>query len=118
MTQTASGRAVEDGMNEKEPDRSSVEENAKKAVRTLLEYFGEDPDREGLRDTPRRVVMTMAEHFRGYREDPEQYLMKTFTDAHGYRELVLISDIELYSHCERRLRQAPPGPGAADRPDR
>jgi len=103
MTQTAAGRAVDDGRDENESGRASAEEKAKLAVRPLLEYLGEDPDREGLRDTPRRVVMTMADHFRGYREDPEQYLMKTFTDAHGYRELVLISDIELYSHCEHHM---------------
>jgi GTP cyclohydrolase I len=72
-------------------------------VRGLLEFLGENPERDGLRDTPRRVVTTMAEHFRGYREDPEQYLLKTFQDAHGYRELVLVSDIELYSHCEHHM---------------
>jgi GTP cyclohydrolase I len=103
MTQIASGRATGDGKDEKHRGGSVTDEQAMECVRGLLEYIGEDPDREGLRDTPRRVVTTMAEHFRGYHEDPEQYLMKTFMDAHGYRELVLVSDIELYSHCEHHM---------------
>jgi GTP cyclohydrolase I len=103
MTQIASGRATEDGMDETDTGQIPTEEQAMQYVRGLLQYIGEDPDRDGLRDTPRRVVGTMAEHFRGYREDPAQYLRKTFTDAHGYRELVLVSNIELYSHCEHHM---------------
>ncbi|MHC4304874.1 MAG: GTP cyclohydrolase I, partial [Planctomycetota bacterium] len=103
MTQIASGRATGDGTNEKQASRSATEEQAMDHVRGLLEYIGEDLKRDGLRDTPRRVVTTMAEHFRGYQEDPAQYLMRTFEDAHGYRELVLVSDIELYSHCEHHM---------------
>jgi GTP cyclohydrolase I len=72
-------------------------------VRGLLNYIGEDPDREGLRDTPKRVVGAMLDHFRGYRENPEDYLKKTFTEVEGYSELVLVSDIELHSHCEHHM---------------
>jgi GTP cyclohydrolase I len=103
MTQIASGRTSGDGMSESETCRLPADERAMQYVRGLLEYIGEDPDREGLRDTPRRVVGTLTEHFRGYQEDPKQYLEKTFTDAHGYRELVLVSGIELYSHCEHHM---------------
>lgn len=78
-------------------------ETAMEHVRALLRYVGEDPDREGLRDTPVRVVRAMREHFRGYGEDPEEYLRKTFSDVEGYNELVLISDIELHSHCEHHM---------------
>jgi GTP cyclohydrolase I len=72
-------------------------------VRGLLAYIGEDPNREGLLDTPRRVINAMRDHFRGYREDPATYLQKTFTQVEGYNELVLISDIELHSHCEHHM---------------
>ena len=72
-------------------------------VRGLLEYIGEDPTREGLLDTPRRVINSMRDHFRGYREDPASYLSKTFSQVEGYNELVLISDIELHSHCEHHI---------------
>ncbi|MEC7732752.1 MAG: GTP cyclohydrolase I, partial [Pseudomonadota bacterium] len=31
-------------------------QNAESAVRTLIEWAGDDPEREGLIDTPKRVV--------------------------------------------------------------
>lgn len=76
---------------------------AERAVRTLLGFIGEDPDREGLLDTPRRVVGAMRDHFRGYQEDPYDYLRRTFTEVEGYNELVLVSDIGLHSHCEHHM---------------
>ncbi len=72
-------------------------------VRGLIRYIGDDPDRQGLRDTPRRVAAALSEHFRGYQQDPGQYLSRTFTDTEGYSELVLVSNIELYSHCEHHM---------------
>jgi GTP cyclohydrolase I len=45
----------------------------------------------------------MRDHFKGYSEDPAGYLVKTFAEVHGYNELVLISDIELHSHCEHHM---------------
>ena len=72
-------------------------------VRGILRYIGEDPEREGLRDTPSRVVRAMSEHFAGYALDPGEYLAKTFEEVEGYDELVLVSDIELFSHCEHHM---------------
>ncbi len=72
-------------------------------VRGLLEHIGEDPDREGLRDTPKRVIKAMGEHFAGYAMDPRLFLEKTFEDVEGYDELVLVSDIEVHSHCEHHM---------------
>ena len=31
-------------------------EEAKKAIKTILKYIGENPDREGLIETPQRVI--------------------------------------------------------------
>ena len=76
---------------------------AEECVRKLLGYLGEDPGREGLVDTPRRVLGAMKEHFRGYQEDPVAHLSRTFSEVEGYDELVLISDIEIYSHCEHHM---------------
>ena len=88
--------------NEKPPpDARDLE--AMEHVRALLTYIGEDPQREGLIDTPRRVIGAMRDHFRGYDEDPEAYLQRTFTEVEGYNELVLMSDIELHSHCEHHM---------------
>ena len=72
-------------------------------VRGLLQYIGEDPDREGLLRTPQRVIASLTEQFRGYHEDPRKILSRTFSEVEGYNELVLISDIELYSHCEHHM---------------
>ena len=72
-------------------------------VRGLLRHIGEDPAREGLVDTPKRVVKAMLEHFAGYSQDPKEILAKTFEDVEGYDELVLVTDIELHSHCEHHM---------------
>jgi GTP cyclohydrolase I len=76
---------------------------AEEHVRGLLAHLGEDVKREGLLETPARVVRAMAEHFAGYQQDAAEYLAKTFEEVEGYDELVLVSDIELFSHCEHHM---------------
>lgn len=74
---------------------------AENAVRELLLSIGEDPDREGLRDTPARVARALAENFEGLYQRPEDVLTTTFDI--GHEELVIIRDIEVFSHCEHHL---------------
>ena len=74
---------------------------AEAAIRELLLAVGEDPDRDGLKDTPARVARMYAEVFAGLRQTPEDVLTTTFDLAHD--ELVLVKDIELWSHCEHHL---------------
>lgn len=83
-------------------DKPSNKEAAD-CVRKLLAYIGDDPKREGLLQTPERVLGAMGEQFRGYHEDPVAHLSRTFTEVEGYDELVLVSDIEVYSHCEHHV---------------
>ena len=83
-------------------DRPSREE-AEAAVRTLLRWAGDDPAREGLLDTPARVARAYGEWFRGYEEDPEAMLQRTFEEVEGYDEMVLLTDIRFESHCEHHL---------------
>jgi GTP cyclohydrolase IA len=78
-------------------------EKAEEHVRGILRFLGEDPAREGLLETPARVVRAMAEHFSGYGQDPAEYLGRTFQEVDGYDELVLVSDIEVFSHCEHHM---------------
>jgi GTP cyclohydrolase IA len=78
-------------------------EEAEAAVRILLRWAGDDPDREGLRDTPRRVVNAYTEWFAGYREDPEAFLERTFSETEGYDEMVVLTDIRFESHCEHHV---------------
>ena len=56
---------------------------AEGAVRTLIQWAGDDPDREGLRGTPGRVVRAYEEWFAGYFEDPREYLKRTFEEVAG-----------------------------------
>jgi GTP cyclohydrolase IA len=81
------------------PSRAEAEE----AVRTLLRWAGDDPTREGLIDTPARVVRSYEEYFAGYGLDPMAILERTFEEADGYDEIVLLRDIRLESHCEHHM---------------
>lgn len=76
---------------------------AEGAVRTLIHWAGDDPDRLGLLDTPARVVRAYQEFFAGYQEDPEDVLERTFEDIEGYKDMVLMRDIEVLSHCEHHM---------------
>jgi GTP cyclohydrolase I len=74
---------------------------AERAVTELLLAIGEDPDRDGLRDTPARVARALAENFEGLWQSPEEILTTTFDI--GHKELVIVRDIEVFSHCEHHL---------------
>lgn len=84
-------------------DFTADECTAMEQVRGLIRFLGDDPAREGLVDTPARVIGAMRDFFSGYQEDPESFLAKTFEDAGGYDQLVLMTDIEIYSHCEHHM---------------
>jgi len=83
--------------------RRPTEAEALAAVRTLIEWAGDDPDREGLLDTPRRVVKSYKELFSGYESDPRDYLQRTFDEVGGYDELVILKDIRVVSFCEHHM---------------
>jgi GTP cyclohydrolase I len=76
-------------------------ERAERAVKELLIAIGEDPEREGLKDTPARVARAFKENFAGLWQSPEDVLTTTFDI--GHEELVIIRDIEVFSHCEHHL---------------
>lgn len=76
---------------------------AEAAVRTLIEWAGDDPDREGLRGTPDRVVRSYEEFFAGYGQDPVALLAKTFEETGDYDEMIVLRDIRLESYCEHHL---------------
>ena len=78
-------------------------EQAEQAVRTLIQWAGDDPDREGLRATPERVVRAYEEWFAGYKDNPRDYLKRTFEETGGYDEVVVLRDIRFESHCEHHI---------------
>ena len=80
-----------------------TQEEAEAAVRTLLAWAGDDPTREGLIETPRRVTKAYKEFFAGYEQSPAEILSKTFKEAGGYDDIVLVKDIAFWSHCEHHM---------------
>ena len=79
------------------------DEKAEEAVRTIIEWIGEDVEREGLKSTPKRVIKAFKEYFQGYDENPSNYLMKTFTEVEGYDDMVIEKNISIRSHCEHHM---------------
>ena len=88
-----------DASDRQRPSRAEAES----AVRTLIEWAGDDPDREGLAGTPERVARAYEEFFAGYNEDPVALLGKTFEETAAYDEMIVLRDIRLESHCEHHL---------------
>jgi GTP cyclohydrolase I len=78
-------------------------DEAEAAVRTLLQWAGDDPTREGLRDTPARVARAFEDWFSGYEQDPEEYMRRTFEEVEGYDNMIVLRDIRFESHCEHHL---------------
>lgn len=81
------------------PTRADVEA----AVKTIIRWTGDDPSRDGLQETPSRVVKALEEYFRGYAEDPEEILQKTFEEIEGYDEMIVLRGIRFESHCEHHM---------------
>jgi GTP cyclohydrolase I len=80
-----------------------TQQDAEQAVRTLIEWAGDDPTREGLLETPKRVAKAYRELFAGYEADPREYLQRTFEEVGGYDELVVLRDIRVVSFCEHHM---------------
>ena len=95
-------KLVKDTNFEKEIKKISDKE-AEEAFRTILAWIGENPGREGLLETPKRVVKAFKEYFKGYKEDPNQILDKTFGDVEGYDDMVVQKNISVQSHCEHHM---------------
>ena len=95
-------KLVKDSNQEEEIKKVSDKE-AEEAFRTILAWMGENPSREGLLETPKRVVKAFKEYFKGYKEDPNQILDKTFGDVEGYDDMVVQKNISVQSHCEHHM---------------
>ena len=92
------------GPDEDDPrGKPPVPENVQDAVRTLIEWAGDDPTREGLLDTPARVARAWKEYCVGYEEDPGVHLDRVFEEVGGYNDIVLLKDIPFQSHCEHHM---------------
>ena len=72
------------------------------AYRTLIQQIGEDPEREGLQDTPERAARAMEFLTQGYATSAKEAVGEAIY-ASPTDEMVIVSNIELYSLCEHHM---------------
>ena len=96
-------KLVKDIQQNKENLSKVSDEQAEEAIKTIIEWIGENPNREGLKSTPKRVVKAFKEYFKGYKEDPKTFLQKTFSEVDGYDDMVVEKNIRIESHCEHHM---------------
>ena len=96
-------KLVKDIDNKLNENKQVSDKDAEEAFKTILTWMGEDPNREGLLETPKRVVKAFKEYFKGYKEDPDKILDKTFGDVEGYDDMVVQKNISVQSHCEHHM---------------
>jgi len=96
-------KLVKDTEKLRKKNQQISDEKAEEAIRTIIQWIGEDTGREGLISTPKRVIKAYKEYFQGYTQDPKDYLSKTFTEVEGYDDMVIEKDISIQSHCEHHM---------------
>ena len=89
--------------NQKNEDNRVSDKEAEAAFSKIIEWIGESPTREGLKSTPKRLIKAYREYFKGYGEDPNKILEKTFGDVQGYDDMVIQKNISVQSHCEHHM---------------
>ncbi len=74
------------------------------AARLIIEAVGDDPTREGLVETPKRFADMMAEQF-AYNAVSNADIAKEFEKTFEATEsdMVVVKDIEIFSHCEHHI---------------
>lgn len=89
------------------PFKKVVRVDIPTAIRSLLWSIGEDPNREGLQETPDRVAAAWQEWCAGYQLSDGDIagMLKTFEDGAEEMgdEMVVVRDMEFYSHCEHHM---------------
>lgn len=97
-TKSLAAKTDSSGCASKRPDSQPVEA----LVKSLLLNLGENPAREGLEKTPRRVAASLKYLTSGYHKDVKQVLNGAIFDE-KYDEMVVLTDIQLFSLCEHHL---------------
>ena len=47
-----------------EKNQNISDQKAEEAIRTIIQWIGEDPEREGLKSTPKRVIRALKNIFK------------------------------------------------------
>jgi GTP cyclohydrolase IA len=99
---TQSNRLAPENLHRLQPalvTRAEVEA----AFRSIIRWTRDNPYRDGLIETPARMARAYEEYFKGYAEDPEAILSKTFEEIEGYDEMIVLRGIRFASHCEHHM---------------
>ena len=88
--------------NKKENIRDDKIEAMESAYATIIDGIGEDLSRDGLRDTPKRAAKAMQFLTHGYQQTVEDIVNGALFESDA-SEMILVSDIELYSMCEHHV---------------
>jgi len=96
-------KLVKDENKVKTKENEISDEQAEESIKQIIQWIGENPNREGLSSTPQRVIKAFKEYFQGYKQDPDKYLAKTFTEVDNYDDMVIEKNISLHSHCEHHM---------------
>jgi GTP cyclohydrolase I len=72
------------------------------AFREILSAVGEDLTRDGIVDTPKRAAKAMLFLTEGYKKSLDEVVNGALFESDA-NEMVVVSDIELYSLCEHHM---------------
>jgi GTP cyclohydrolase I len=89
---------LDDSIDDVAVNRTGEPDPLEKIARMLLAELGEDPERDGLRDTPARYARWWRE-FMEYDPGKTGTMFESTTDG----QVVVVSDIEVWSLCEHHL---------------
>jgi GTP cyclohydrolase I len=84
-------------------DVSEISEILSSHYKKIIQLLGEDPEREGLLKTPARVAKAMQFLTGGYNEDPCEILSSAMFREEGYKQMVIVKDIDFFSLCEHHI---------------
>jgi GTP cyclohydrolase I len=90
-------------MKDTNGDVSETGEILSSHYKKIIRLLGEDPEREGLLKTPARVAKAMQFLTGGYNEDPGEILSSAMFREEGYKQMVIVKDIDFFSLCEHHM---------------
>jgi len=90
-------------LESKEGRKLSVQKlHLQSGIRNFFIQLGENPDRDGIKETPRRFEEAIKYLLGGYERSFEGE-NKLFDNLTGYRDIIILKNINFFSMCEHHL---------------
>lgn len=83
-------------------NKKITNDQAKKAVRILIEWIGDDPNRAELLKTPERVLDAFCEYFSGYYCNIDDFKI-SLMDNENFDDVITLKNIGFQSYCEHHF---------------